>query len=152
MLGILFAVIVAGILANSALLLLAIPDVISVAGAMFGNEFRAFAGRASAHPLLQVSNIIICCLGLFIVMMLRRAVVISRPRRLISVENARRIAATAIALLSMEIVGSLARFYIFADRLSYLKTVNYAGIGCIFILAYVLFRAAKTRDDDGLTI
>jgi hypothetical protein len=151
-LGILFAVVVAAILANSALLLFTIPGIVSLGSSVLGDGFREFAQGASIYPLLQVSNIVICCLGLFIVLLLRRAVIVSQPRKMVSAENAGRVAATAVALLAMEVVGSLARFYIFDDRLSYLKIVNYAGIGCIFILAYVLFRAAQTRDDDGVTI
>lgn len=151
-LGILFAVIVAVMAANGVLLLIVFPEVISAGEAVMGNRFREFAEIANVYPLLQVSNIVICGFGLFIVLMLRRAVIMAQPRKMISVENARRIAAIAVALLAMEIVGSVARFYIFDDRLSYLKIANYAGIACIFILAYVLFRASRTRDDSGLTV
>lgn len=151
--GISFSVIVAAILANAAMLLFAVPEIISASHSFLGSWFGEFAERArSDYPLLQISNIILCCFGLFIVFMLRRAAIMSQPRNMVSVDNSLRIATIAVALLAMEVVGSLARFYIFDDRLSYIKLANYAGIGCVFILAYVLFRAAKNRDEENTTV
>lgn len=150
-LGLSFAVITAIIAANVAALLFMVPEVVSFGVSLLGGRFGEFAERArSAYPFLQVSNIVICFLGMFIVVMLQRTMRVFHPRKAISVETAFRVAAIAAALLLIEIIGSVTRFVIFGDKLTYLKIVNYAGIGCVFILAYILFRAAHTRDSDGV--
>lgn len=146
-----FAVITAILLANLAALLFAVPEVVSLIGSLLGSGLSAFAQRArSLYPFLQVSNIAICLLGMFIVVLLQRTMIVLHPRKMVSVENAVRVATIASALLVIEIIGSVTRFVIFGDKLTYLKIVNYAGIGCVFILAYILFRAANTRDSDGV--
>lgn len=150
-LGLSLAVISAIILANVAALLLAVPGVIASLGALLGADFAGFAERVkSVYPLIHVSNIVICGLGTFIILMLRRILIVFYPKKMTSVETSLRVAAIAGALLLIELIGSVARFAVFGDKLTYLKVFNYAGIGCIVILAYILFHAARTSDKDGV--
>lgn len=151
--GVSFAGLLAVIAVNAASLLFAVPEIASFVGANTGGAVGDFVGRVrTSHPILPLSNIVICILGLFVVLMLKQALRGAQLRKIISVENARRIAIIAALLFVMELIGSLAGFYIFDDRVTWLKAANYIGIGCIFVLAYVLFRAAKAHDHENITV
>lgn len=114
---------------------------------------KAFLTEAkSVYPVLQMSNLIIAALSGFMVIQLQRILDFNRINSMVSRTTSIRIFAIGLSLVAIEVVGSLSEFYVFGDRISIVKIVNYAAIFCVFLVAYAVLRAAKAQSNKDIVI